>query len=145
MDATGTDYALVATTATVATISDCDTAFAAGDRLIKTKTAGEIGGTRNTTEHKYFADDTEYSLGAVSYGDLTFGMAYNSADTAGQAEVKTMFADKTARNLLVKNVDGTYVVVPVKCNGIKLGYTIDDLVMLTATLRQNGAETEVIA
>jgi len=146
VDATGLNIYLVGATVVTTLKSDCATAILTGKRLIKTKTLGDIGGTRAVTEHKYLSlDDTEKSMGSVSYGNLAVEMPFNAADTAGQAEMKAIFADKSERKAIILETDGNYTVLPVKCSAFMKGYAIDDFVMFKGTLEQNGAHTDVIA
>jgi len=146
VEATGLNSYLVAVATATATKANCLAAIATGKRLIKTKTLGDIGGTRAVTEHKYLSlDDTEKSLGSVSYGNLQVEMPFNAADTAGQAEMKAIFADKSERKLVIVETDGNYTVLPVKCSAWMKGYAIDDFVLFKGTLEQNGIATDVIA
>lgn len=145
-DATGIDIYLVAEATVTTTKANCTTAIATGKRLIKTKTLGDIGGTRSVTEHKYLSlDDSEKAMGSISYGNLAVEMPFNAADTAGQADMKSMFGDKSARKAIIKETDGNFTVIPVKCSSWMKGYAIDDFVMFKGTLEQNGAAVDVIA
>jgi len=146
VEATGLDIYLVAAATVTTTKAECATAIAAGKRLIKTKTLGDIGGTRAVTEHKYLSDDdTEKSLGSVSYGNVAVEVPFNASDAAGQAEMKAIFADKSERKVIIEETDGSYTVLPVKCSAWMKSYAIDDFVMFKGTLEQNGAHTDVIA
>lgn len=146
VDSTGLDCYLVPV-ATVTTLkSDCATAILTGKRIGKTKSLGDIGGTRAITEHKYLsADDTEKSVGSVSYGNLSIEAPFNATDTAGQAELRVIFGDKSERKMIIKETDGNYTVVPVKASSVMKGYAIDDFVMFRCTVEQNGASVDVIA
>lgn len=146
VDATGLNAYLVGASVVTTLKSDCATAILTGKRLIKTKTLGDIGGTRAVTEHKYLSlDDTEKSIGSVSYANLAVEMPFNAADTAGQAEMKAIFADKSERKLIILETDGNYTTLPVKCSSWMKGYAIDEFVIFKGTLEQNGAHTDVIA
>lgn len=146
VDATGLNAYLVGAAVVTTLKSDCATAILTGKRLIKTKTLGDIGGTRAVTEHKYLSlDDSEKSIGSVSYANLAVEMPFNAADTAGQSEMKAIFADKSERKLIILETDGNYTTVMVKCSSWMKGYAIDDFVIFKGTLEQNGAHTDVIA
>ena len=144
IDSTGSEFYLVATTATLTTKADCTTAIGTGKKIAKVTGLGDLGGTRSVQEIKYLSnDDSEKSIGSVSYGNLTIESPYDSEDTTGQKELRTMFNDKSARILIIKNTDGNFTHLPVKCSGSLKTYSIDAMVMYKATLEINGKYTEV--
>ncbi len=144
IDSTGSEFYLVATTATLTTKADCTTAIGTGKKIAKVTGLGDIGGTRAVQEIKYLSnDDSEKSIGSVSYGNLTVETPFTTADTAGQDELKTMFNDKSARILVIKNTDGNFTHLPVKCSGAIKTYAIDAMILFKATIEQNGKATEV--
>lgn len=146
IDSTGSEFYLVATTATLTTKSDCTTAIGTGKKIAKVTGLGDIGGNRAVQEIKYLSnDDSEKSIGSVSYGNLTVETPFTTADTAGQDELKTMFDDKSARILVIKNTDSNFTYLPVKCSGAIKTYSIDNMIMFKATIEQNGKATEVTA
>lgn len=147
VDATGLDVYLVALATVTTTKADCATAIAGGKRIGKIKSLGDIGGTRTITEHKYLSnDDTEKSVGSVSYANLTLEMPFNAADTAGQAELRSMFDGKTRMKMVIVETDGNYTVIPsVICSAAPKGYAIDDFVMFKPVVEQDAKEVNVIA
>jgi hypothetical protein len=146
LDATGADIYLVAAATSTTTKAACTTAIASGKRLIKTTTLGDIGGTRAVTEKKYLSpDDSEKVLGSISYGNIAVEMPFNATDTAGQAEMRTIFGDRTERKAIIKETDGNFTVFPVKCSAFFKAYAIDEFVMFKGTLEQNGAYTDITA
>ena len=146
IDSTGLDCYLVATTVATTTKAECTTAIAAGKRIGKLKSLGDIGGTRAITEHKYLSsDDSEKSIGSVSYGNISLEMPFKSDDTAGQAELRDMFANKTRKKMIIAETDGNFTVVPVLTSDSKKGYQIDDFVLYKSVLEQDGAESNIIA
>lgn len=146
VDATGIDIYLVAAATATTTKAACTTAIATGKRLIKTTSLGDIGGTRAIKEYKYLsADDSEKTMGSVSYGNISVEMPFNAADTAGQAEMKTIFGDKSERKAIIKETDGNFTVFPVKCSSWMKGYAIDEFVVFKGTLEQNGAHVDVVS
>lgn len=145
-EATGIDIYLVAEATVTTTKANCTTAIATGKRLIKTKTLGDIGGTRAVSEQKYLsADDSEKVMGSVSYGNISVEMPFNASDTAGQAEMRSIFNDKSTRKAIIKETDGNFTVFPVKCSSWMKSYALDEFVMFKGTLEQNGASVDVIA
>ena len=146
IDSTGSEFYLVATTATLTTKADCTTAIGTGKKIAKVTGLGDLGGTRSVQEIKYLSnDDSEKSIGSVSYGNLTIESPYDSEDTTGQKELRTMFGDKSARILVIKNTDGNFTHLPVKCSGALKTYAIDAMVMFKATIEINGKYTEVVS
>ena len=145
-DSTGSEFYLVAANTVLATKANCTTALSTGKKIAKVTGLGDIGGTRAVQEIKYLSnDDSEKSLGSVSYGNLTVETPFDVADTSGQTELRTIFGDKSARILLIKNTDGNFTYLPVKCSGALKTYAIDTMVMFKATIEQNGASSEVSA
>lgn len=146
IDSTGLDCYLVATTVATTTKAECTTAIAAGKRIGKLKSLGDIGGSRAITEHKYLSnDDSEKSVGSVSYGNISLEMPFSSGDTAGQAELRSMFANKTRMKMIIAETDGNFTTLPILTSDSKKGYTIDDFVMYKVTVEQDGSELNIIA
>ena len=146
IDSTGSEFYLLAASTTLTDKASCTTALASGKKIAKVTGLGDLGGTRSVQEIKYLSnDDSEKSIGSVSYGNLTIESPYDVADTAGQDDLRDMFDDKSARILLIKNTDGNFTHLPVKCSGALKTYAIDAMVMFKATLEINGKYTEVTA
>ena len=145
-DSTGSEFYLVAANSVLATKANCTTAVATGKKIAKITGLGDLGGTRSVQEIKYLSnDDSEKSIGSVSYGNLPIETPFDAADTAGQTDMRTMFNDKSARILIIKNTDGNFSTLPVRCSAAIKTYAIDEMVMFKGTLEQNGAHTEVTA
>jgi hypothetical protein len=146
IDATGIELYLVAANTVLASKANCTTAIATGKKIAKVKSLGSIGGSRTVTETKYLSnDDSEKSLGTISYGNIAISTPFNPTDNTGQGELKTMYADKSERILLIKNTDGNFTYFKCKCSAAPKEYPLDDFVMFNATIEQNGAEVEVTA
>lgn len=146
IDSTGSEFYLLAASTILTDKATCTTALASGKKIAKVTGLGDLGGTRSVQEIKYLSnDDSEKSIGSVSYGNLTIESPYDVADTAGQDDLRDMFDDKSARILLIKNTDGNFTHLPVKCSGALKTYAIDAMVMFKATLEINGKYTEVVA
>ena len=146
VDSTGTDFYLVATSVATTTKAACTTAIATAKRIKNLKTFGDIGGTRAVSESKFLsADDSVKSMGSISYGNMPAECLFDSADTEGQLILKTMYADKSERKMIIKNTDATFTTVLVKCSSAMKTYTIDSFVMFKKTLEQNSAVTEVVS
>lgn len=146
LDSTGSEFYLLAASTTLTDKASCTTALASGKKIAKVTGLGDLGGTRSVQEIKYLSnDDSEKSIGSVSYGNLTIESPYDVSDTAGQDDLRDMFDDKSGRILLIKNTDGNFTHLPVKCSGALKTYAIDAMVMFKATLEINGKYTEVTA
>lgn len=145
VDSTGSDFYLLPTSAVTTTKAECVTAIATGKQIAKVKNLGDIGATLAVTETKYLNADSEKSMGSPSYGNFPIETPFNTTDTTGQADLRAMFADKSARKLLIVNTDDTYTVVPVKCSSNMKSYAIDEMVIFKATLEQNGAHLDIIS
>jgi len=144
IDATGIELYLVATNTVLATKANCTTAIATGKKIAKVKSLGTLGGTRTVTETKYLSnDESEKSLGTESFGNVPINTPFNPTDNTGQGELKTMYADKSERILLIKNTDGNFSYCKCKCSAATKEYPLDDFVMFNATVEQNSSVTEV--
>ena len=146
VDSTGTDFYLVATSVATTTKAACTTAIATAKRIKNLKTFGDIGGTRAVSESKFLsADDSIKSMGSISYGNMPVECLFDSADTEGQLILKTMYADKSERKMIIKNTDTTFTVLNVKISASMKTYNIDEFVIYKATIEQNSEAVEVIA
>ena len=146
VDSTGTDFYLVATSVATTTKAACTTAISTAKRIKNLKTFGDIGGTRAVSESKFLsADDSIKSMGSISYGNMPVECLFDSADTEGQLILKTMYADKSERKMIIKNTDTTFTVLNVKISASMKTYNIDEFVIYKATIEQNSEAVEVIA
>ena len=146
VDSTGTDFYLVATSVATTTKAACTTAISTAKRIKNLKTFGDIGGTRTVSESKFLsADDSIKSMGSISYGNMPVECLFDSADTEGQLILKTMYADKSERKMIIKNTDGTFTVLNVKISASMKTYNIDEFVIYKATIEQNSEAVEIIA
>ena len=146
VDSTGTDFYLVATSVATTTKAACTTAISTAKRIKNLKTFGDIGGTRAVSESKFLsADDSIKSMGSISYGNMPVECLFDPADADGQAVLSTMYSDKSERKMIIKNTDGNFTVLPVKCSSKMKTYSIDEFVVYKGTIEQNGAELEIVA
>ena len=147
VDSTGLDVYLVALGTPMDTKAACTTAIAAGKRIGKVKSLGELGGTRAINEHKYLSnDETEKSVGSISFGSLAIDCPYAPSDTAGQAELRSMFDGKTRKAMIIKETDGNFTTVSsVICSSSMKGYELDNFDIFKATVEINAMYKDVIA
>ena len=146
VDSTGTDFYLVPTATATTTKAACTTAISTAKRIKNLKTFGDIGGTRSVSEDKFLSnDDSVKSMGSISYGNMPVECLFDANDTEGQSILKTAYADKSERKLIIANTDGTFTTLNVKISASMKTYNIDQFVIYKATIEQNSASTEVIA
>ena len=90
----------------VTTPAEIATAIAAGDIVVGIQSLGEVTYSRNTTEYSAIdTDDTAYSSGSVSIAPLDLSLLFDSTDTAGQAELRTMMGANTRRVFIIQLTD----------------------------------------
>lgn len=144
-DSTGLDVYLVASATATTTKAACATAIAAGKRIGKVKSNIDLNGSRSITEHKYISvDDSEKSIGSISYGNFTVDCPYDAADAIGQADLRAMFNGKTRRKMIIKDANGDYTTAPIICSSVKKTFAAEDFVMFGATIELDGPYLDVI-
>jgi len=107
----GTKLFFVPLGTAVATADDVNTAITGADarEVGCIQDLGSLGASRNVQNYSCLdTDDVSKAFGSVSYGNFTVGMLFDSADAAGQAELKKMFAENTNRIAIVVLNDGVY-------------------------------------
>ena len=145
IDSTGLDCYIVPIDTQLGTKADCASAISSvGKRIAKIKDIGEIGGTRNITQHEYLSnDDSEKSYGSVTYGNVNITCPFSPTDTEGQGELKAMFKNKERRMLIVENTDGNYTKLPIMCSKAAKGYSNNDFVTFNTVVEQDGEAVEI--
>ncbi|MFZ9660173.1 MAG: hypothetical protein ACO29X_06470 [Arcobacteraceae bacterium] len=105
----GTKAYLVAEGTTLATVANVETAIASADAILCIQTFGDISSSRSVQEYKCLSsDETAKSIGSISLGNISLELLFNSADSAGQAELRSMYADNTKREMIIElNDEGT--------------------------------------
>lgn len=82
------------------------TAISTADITTGIQTLGSVGSTRNVTEYSALdVDDTSKSLGSLSLGNIPLSLLFDSTDTAGQAELRTMYSTNSRRVFIIKLTD----------------------------------------
>jgi hypothetical protein len=93
----------------VATADDVNTAIGSAAEVGCIQDLGSLSTSRNVQTYSCLdTDDISKAFGSVSYGNFTVGMLFDSADAAGQAELKAMFASNTNRIAIIVLNDGVY-------------------------------------
>lgn len=105
----GTKAYLVAEGTTLATVANVETAIASADAILCIQTFGDITSSRSVQEYKCLSsDETAKSLGSISLGNISLELLFNAKDSAGQAELRSMYADNSKREMIIElNDEGT--------------------------------------
>jgi len=127
----------------VADATEIATAVAAGKQVGCLQDLGSIGSTRSVQEYSCLSsDDTAKSSGSLSLGNIAVGMLFNSADTAGQGELRSIYADNKTRTFIVVLNDEitagtgnpTYFTFEGFVSGQDIAIQKDNAVMMTSTV-----------
>ena len=124
----------------VTTPAEIATAITAGKQVGCLQDLGAIGSTRSVQEYACLStDDTAKSSGSLSLGNVTVSMLFNSADTAGQAELRAMYASNATRTMIVELNDNagtspTYITFEGFVSGQEVSIQKDNAVMITSTV-----------
>jgi hypothetical protein len=93
----------------VSTATAIQSAYATAKLVGCIQDLGSLTSSRNVTEYSCLSEDNvTKSFGSLTLGNLTIGMLYDGADTAGQSELKAMFDTNTTRVFIVGLSDGTF-------------------------------------
>ena len=93
----------------VTTLAECVTAIAAGKELVGIQTLGNTSVTKSTTEFSAIdTNDVSYAQGTNTIATKDLSVLFNSADVAGQSDLKAMFANNTKHVFVCSLTDGTY-------------------------------------
>ena len=90
----------------VTTPTEIATAISGADIVSGIQSIGAITYSRNTNEYSAIdTDDTAYSSGSISIAPVDLSLLFDSTDTAGQAELRTMMNTNTRRVFIIKLTD----------------------------------------
>lgn len=104
---------------------------------------GAIGSTRSVQEYSCLSEDqVAKSSGSLSLGNLTVSMLFNALDTAGQAELRAIYASNETRTMIIELNDGvdgvdntpTYITFEGFVSGQELSIQKDNAVMINSTV-----------
>ncbi len=140
-DVQGTKVYLCAKSAVVTTAANAATAIAAGKEIMYLQELGDISETKNVTTYSAIsANDTQKSIGALSFGNFALNVLYDSADVKGQADMVTMWGNNERRQLVIKMTDGTtsptYVTFEIALSAQTMSMPKDGAVMYSNTAEQ---------
>lgn len=140
-DVQGTKVYLCANGATVTTAANAATAIAAGKEVMYLQELGDISETRSVTTYSAIsANDTQKSIGSLSYGNFALSVLYDAKDVKGQADMVAMFSNNERRQLVIKMTDGTtsptYATFEVALSSQVMSFPKDGAVMYNNTAEQ---------
>ena len=140
-DVQGTKVYLCAKSAVVTTAANAATAIAAGKEIMYLQELGDISESKNVTTYSAIsANDTQKSIGALSFGNFALNVLYDSADVKGQADMVTMWGNNERRQLVIKMTDGTtsptYVTFEIALSAQTMSMPKDGAVMYSNTAEQ---------
>ena len=139
----GTKCHLVATTVTTDTASAIKTAITGGKEIKFIPDLGDIGTSKNVTSYNFInTDEVAKSIGSLTLPNFACDLIYDATDTAGQADIKAMYADNSRRNMIVALNDQitpttgnpTYIVFEVAISALNTSITRDNAVMAKSTI-----------
>ena len=139
----GTKVYLIAEGTDVSTAQKVATALATAKQVGCVQDIGELTSTRNVQEYSCLSsDETAKSLGSLKLGNLKIGMLFDSKDTAGQSEFRTMYNTNTKRICILELNDQvtpstgnpTYFTFEAGVSSIGTSITKDNAVLCNATV-----------
>ena len=101
-DSQGTKVYLVPTSASLTDAASVATAISTGKQIGCLQDLGEITSSRNVQEYSCLSsDEIQKSLGSISLPNLSISLLFDSTDTAGQKELRSMFKNNERRTMIV--------------------------------------------
>lgn len=143
VESQNTKVYLVATTVATSTVAEIETAITTAKQIGCLQSLGDIVTSRNVQEYKCLtSDESAKSLGSISLPSLDIELLFNALDTAGQAELRTMYSANTRRKMIIQLNDEptgtvtnpTYIVFEVGLSSEGEAIAIDNAVMYKATI-----------
>ena len=134
---------LVATTVATSTAAAIKTAITGGKEIKFLPDLGDIGTSKNVTSYNFInTDEVAKSIGSLTLPNFACDLIYDATDTAGQADIKAMYADNSRRNMIVALNDQitpttgnpTYIVFEVAVSSLNIGVAKDNAVMSKTTI-----------
>ena len=134
---------LVATTVATSTAAAIKTAITGGKEIKFLPDLGDIGTSKNVTSYNFInTDEVAKSIGSLTLPNFACDLIYDATDTAGQSDIKAMYADNSRRNMIVALNDQitpttgnpTYIVFEVAVSSLNIGVAKDNAVMSKTTI-----------
>ena len=139
----GTKCHLVATTVATDTAATVKTAITGGKEILFMPELSDFGSSKNVTSYSFInTDEIAKSIGSLTLPNFACDLIYDATDTAGQADIKAMYADNSRRNMIVALNDQitpttgnpTYIVFEVAVSSLNIGVAKDNAVMSKTTI-----------
>ncbi len=144
VESQGTKAHLVATTVATTTAADIATAVTGGKQILCLLDLGDISlGSRSVQEYNCMSSDESFkSLGSISLANISPSLLYSPADTAGQADLRSMWENNTRRKMIISLNDEitpttgnpTYIVFEAAISAPTMGIAKDNAVSYTPTI-----------
>jgi len=115
------------------------------------QSVGSIEQTRNVTEYKCMSsDESAKALGSIQRGNIEIGLLFDPTDAAGQAALKSAFANNTEVTIGIELPDtagtsGTIFAFNAAISGVSVGLVQDEAVTYNVTAEIASAITELAA
>ena len=139
-DVQGLTATLAAAGTAVSSTAEIGTAISGGKAINCLQSVGDITSTINVQEYSCLSsDEIVKSLGTTTLGTLTMDLLYDALDAAGQADMRTMFAGKERRVLIIALSDDsgttpTYITMDVAISAETCSLQKDAAVMFSNTV-----------
>ena len=139
----GTKCHLVATTVATDTAATVKTAITGGKEILFMPELSDFGSSKNVTSYSFInTDEVAKSIGSLTLPNFACDLIYDATDTAGQADIKAMYADNSRRNMIVALNDQitpttgnpTYMTFEVAISALNTSITRDNAVMAKSTI-----------
>ena len=136
----GTKCYLVATTVVTSTAVEIGTGIAGGKEIKFIPDLGDIGTSKNVTSYNFInTDEVAKSIGSLTLPNFACDLIYDATDTAGQADIKAMYADNSRRKMIIALNDNgganpTYITFEVAISALNTSITKDNSVMAKSTI-----------
>lgn len=137
VESQGTTAHLVATSVATTTAAEVKTAVTGGKQILCLLDLGDIAlGSRSVQEYNCMSSDESFkSLGSISLGNVSPSLLYSPADTAGQADLRSMWENNTRRKMIISLNDEitptgnpTYIVFEAAISAPTMGIAKDNAV-----------------
>lgn len=131
---------LVATTVATSTAVEVGTAITGGKEIKFLPDLGDIGTSKNVTSYNFInTNEVAKSIGSLTLPNFACDLIYDATDTAGQADIKAMYADNSRRKMIVAlndngGVNPTYITFEVAISALNTSITRDNAVMAKSTI-----------
>ncbi len=153
-DVQGTKLYLVDTSVATSDATEIKAAITGGKQIGCLQSIGDITMSRAVQEYTCIdSDNSTKSQGSVSLGQQEISTLFDTADTAGQQELKSMWATQGRRKLIVELNDEitpttgnpTYYVYEVFISNVSIPLAKDSAVMYNVTLELSSMPEETVA